>query len=156
MAGSKYTIREIDATEHVDVLRMLHKKTFAGTAPFPKLNDYAKGGWWLVFFEEDVPAGFAAIHPSLRLTNAAYLYRCGVLDTHRGNHLQRRLLEVRERWARTNGYEYIRTDCTADNVSSANNLIRAGYRLFQPKSPWAFGHSLYWVKKLRRPRRARR
>jgi phage terminase large subunit len=41
-------------------------------------------------------------------------------------------------------------DHTADsiNVASANNFIRAGYRLYQPKSPWAWPHSLYWRKRM--------
>ena len=37
---------------------------------------------------------------------------------------------------------------TTDNISSANNLIRAGYRLFEPPWRWAFQNSLYWTKVL--------
>jgi hypothetical protein len=32
------------------------------------------------------------------------------------------------------------------NVASANNFIRAGYRMFQPHDPWAFPNTLYWRK----------
>jgi phage terminase large subunit len=41
-------------------------------------------------------------------------------------------------------------DHTADsiNVVSANNFIRAGYRLFEPKSPWGWANTLYWRKTL--------
>lgn len=35
---------------------------------------------------------------------------------------------------------------TTDNVVSANNFIRAGYRLFEPRSPWGWAHTLYWRK----------
>lgn len=38
---------------------------------------------------------------------------------------------------------------TTDNFVSANNFIRAGYRLFEPQVPWAWAHSLYWRKQLR-------
>ncbi|WP_454626177.1 phage terminase large subunit [Bradyrhizobium cenepequi] len=33
-----------------------------------------------------------------------------------------------------------------DNIASANNFIRAGYRLYQPQAPWAWPHTLYWRK----------
>jgi phage terminase large subunit len=35
---------------------------------------------------------------------------------------------------------------TTDNVASANNFIKAGYRLYQPKIPWGWPHTLYWRK----------
>jgi phage terminase large subunit len=33
---------------------------------------------------------------------------------------------------------------TTDNLASANNFIRAGYRLYRPQMPWAWPNSLYW------------
>ena len=38
---------------------------------------------------------------------------------------------------------------TTDNPVSANNFIRAGYRLYEPEAPWAWSHTLYWRKWLR-------
>ena len=35
---------------------------------------------------------------------------------------------------------------TTDNMHSANNFIRAGYRLFSPRNPWAWPNTLYWRK----------
>ena len=35
---------------------------------------------------------------------------------------------------------------TTDNVASANNFIRAGYRLYQPQHPWGWPQTLYWRK----------
>jgi phage terminase large subunit len=35
---------------------------------------------------------------------------------------------------------------TTDNIASANNFIRAGYRLYRPDFPWAWPHTLYWRK----------
>jgi phage terminase large subunit len=39
----------------------------------------------------------------------------------------------------------MQSDTTA-NVASANNFIRAGYRLFEPQDPWGWPHTLYWRK----------
>jgi phage terminase large subunit len=38
---------------------------------------------------------------------------------------------------------------TTDNLASANNFIRAGYRLYLPQTPWAWPSSLYWRKSMR-------
>jgi phage terminase large subunit len=38
---------------------------------------------------------------------------------------------------------------TTDNLASANNFIRAGYRLYLPQTPWAWPNSLYWRKSMR-------
>lgn len=61
------------------------------------------------------------------------------------NRLQLRLMRALEARARLNGWCSIVSD-TTDNLSSANNFIRAGYRLFEPKCPWAWPHTLYWRK----------
>jgi hypothetical protein len=37
---------------------------------------------------------------------------------------------------------------TTDNIASANNFIRAGYRLFEPRVPWGWASTLYWRKPL--------
>jgi hypothetical protein len=56
-----------------------------------------------------------------------------------------RALESR---ARHNGWCCIVSD-TTDNLVSANNFIRAGYRLYQPQYPWAWPNTLYWRKAIK-------
>jgi hypothetical protein len=56
-----------------------------------------------------------------------------------------RALESR---ARRNGWGTIVSD-TTDNLASANNFIRAGYRLYQPQTPWAWSNTLYWRKSIK-------
>jgi hypothetical protein len=55
-----------------------------------------------------------------------------------------RALELR---ARHIGWSSLVSD-TTDNLVSANNFIRAGYRLYQPQFPWAYPHTLYWWKSI--------
>jgi hypothetical protein len=43
---------------------------------------------------------------------------------------------------------------TAINLASANNFIKAGYRLYRPAFPWAWPNTLYWKKTIRRYGRA--
>jgi len=64
------------------------------------------------------------------------------------NGLQLRLMRALESRARQIGWDAVVSD-TTDNLASANNFIRAGYRLYQPPCPWAWPNTLYWRKSIR-------
>src|SRR6476620_12575428 len=128
-----YWIREVDGhdDEIVDTLTELHALTFFDSAPVPKFDH---GHWWLVRHAAD-PVAFAGVIPSTHVCNAGYFCRVGVLSEHWGHRLQLRLMRALEARARLNGWCSIVSD-TTDNLLSANNFIRAGYRLFRPRDPW--------------------
>ena len=138
-----YRIRAVDGhdDEVSESLTELHRLTFLDTAVIPKFD---QGYWWLAFHEAEAVA-FAGVVPSTHVCNAGYFCRVGVLSEHWGNRLQLRLMRALEAGARLNGWCSIVSD-TTDNLLSANNFIRAGYRLFEPKHPWAWPHTLYWRK----------
>lgn len=143
-----YAIREVDGgdDEHALDIALLHRLTFGDCAPAVETN---YGHWWLVYFADDpMPVAFAGLTQSSLAPNVGYLKRAGVLRKHTGQGLQSRLIRTREARARRNGWSRIVTD-TTDNVQSANNLIRAGYRMFAPAYPWAFPTTLYWTKNLK-------
>jgi hypothetical protein len=71
-----------------------------------------------------------------------------ILDRGWGNGLQLRLMRALESRARHNGWSAVVSD-TTENLASANNFIRAGYRLYQPHTPWAWPNTLYWRKSIR-------
>jgi phage terminase large subunit len=64
------------------------------------------------------------------------------------NGLQLRLMRALESHARRIGWDAVVSD-TTDNLASANNFIRAGYRLYKPACPWAWPNTLYWRKSIR-------
>lgn len=139
-----YRIREVDGLddEVADTLDELHDACFDGDAP---RAPYDYGNWWIAYYGKE-PAAFAGITPSTLGPGIGYLKRVGVLPEHRGQGLHRRLTRVREACARRNGWVAVITD-TTDNVPSANNIIKAGYKLFDPPyGRWAFEHSCYWQK----------
>jgi GNAT superfamily N-acetyltransferase len=127
--------------EIADTLAELHRLTFFGAASAPKFD---QGHWWLAFHKTESVA-FAGLIPSTHVCNAGYFCRVGVLSEHWGNRLQLRLMRALEARARLIGWRSIVSD-TTDNLSSANNFIRAGYRLFEPRHPWAWPRTLYWRK----------
>jgi GNAT superfamily N-acetyltransferase len=141
-----YRVREVDGQddETAETLADLHRLTFFNCAPIP---DFDQGYWWLAFYDA-APVGFAGVIPSTRAHNAGYFSRVGVLRKHCGHALQLRLMRAMESRARNNGWNCVVSD-TTDNVASANNFIRAGYRLYQPQHPWAWPNTLYWRKSIR-------
>lgn len=106
------------------------------------------GHWWLVRdADTKETVAFAGLTPAIYTPLTGYLKRVGVTREARGHGLQKKLLTVRERRARKNGWTTMITD-TTDNPPSANSLIRAGYKIFEPTYRWAFSHSIYWKKDL--------
>ena len=139
-----YRIREVDGFDDdvADVLRDLHRLTFFEAAPMP---DFDLGHWWLVSWDDGMPVAFAGLAPSTHIRNAGYFCRVGVLPSHRGSSLQLRLMRRMECRTRRNGWRCVVSD-TTNNMASANNFIRGGYRLFQPRYPWGWTNTLYWRK----------
>jgi hypothetical protein len=144
--ASIYRIREVDGgdEEISDVLSELHRQIFFESAPLPPFD---WGHWWLAVYR-NLPIGFAGLIPSTHAVNAGYFCRVGVIRNHCGNSLQYRFMRALELRAQRNGWSSIVSD-TTDNVVSANNFIRAGYRLFRPRAPWAWPHTLYWHKQIK-------
>ena len=146
-----YRIREVDGSDEdvAETLRDLHEECFGDTAPNLNSTDLDRGVWWLAFAIDEGRelAGFCGLTPTYADPNLGYLKRAAVRRPHRGQGLQRRFVRVREARARRLGMRGIITD-TSDNPSSANNLIKCGYRMFIPENPWGFRHSCYWTKDL--------
>jgi hypothetical protein len=83
--------------------------------------------------------------PSTHACDVGYFCRMGVLTTHEENRLKVWITCALEARARLNGWRSIVSD-TTDNLPSANNFIRAGFRPYRPQNPWAWPHTLYWRK----------
>jgi GNAT superfamily N-acetyltransferase len=116
------------------------------TLPHDQLLPTNVGVWWVVYDGTD-PVAFAGLLKSHRWSDAMYLCRSGVLESHRGKGIQKRLIRVRERHARSLNMRWLLSD-TRDNFPSANSLIAEGFQLFRPTRPWGFKNALYWRKRI--------
>ena len=146
MGPSMYRIRIVDADDDdvAETLADLHRLTFFDGASVPQ---FEFGAWWLAYHNVDAVA-FAGVVSSTHVRNGGYFSRVGVLRRHWGRGLQLRLMRAIEARGRRIGWRSIVSD-TTDNPVSANNFIRAGYRLYEPDVPWAWSNTLYWRKWLR-------
>ena len=124
-------------------LDALQKKCLPGDAP----SDTTTGWWWIVYDALNLPCAFAGLVPSIRWRDTGYLCRAGVISSHRGQGLQKRLIRARVRQAKALGWNWLITD-TYENPASSNSLIACGFKLFEPTKPWGADKTLYWRKKL--------
>lgn len=138
-------ITAVDASDPMiaSLLQYLQLKILPGDKP-----KECDSGWWWVAYDGELAVAFASLHESTRWCDTAYLSRSGVLPSHRGQGLQKRLVIARERKAKKLKYRWLITDTTL-NPASANSLISRGYRTFTPSKPWGFDAAIYWRKELK-------
>lgn len=142
-----YRIREVDGGDDdiAEIVRDFNKRS---EVEFPELTDEElEGGYWWLAYHKSNPVAFAGMVQSSQWHNVGYFKRAGVLPKHRGHGLQIRLMRVREQKAKKLGWSHLVSECT-ETAFSANNFIRAGFKIYQPQRPWAFKNSIYWIKTL--------
>ena len=128
--------------ENLKVLKSLQKMCLPLDSPYVEQN-----GWYWLGFWNQTPVAFCIMAPSIRFSDCVYLARAGVLQEFQGRGLQKKMITLREKWARKHGYKWSITD-TSENPPSANSLISRGYRLYEPNNPWGLARAIYWRKKL--------
>lgn len=118
---------------------------------FLELTDknISDGFWWLAHDGLKL-VGFCGFVPFVPFPNTGYYKRVGVLPEYRGQGLALKMIFAGlERAKVSTEWTTIVSDCTRDNIASANNLIRAGFKLCEPERRWgANPKGLFWVKEL--------
>jgi GNAT superfamily N-acetyltransferase len=125
-------------------LSVLQEKCLPYDTPF----NVTQGYWWIVYDSFDNPCAFGGLVRSVRWSNVGYLCRAGVLPSHRGQGVQKRLIRARIRQAKALGWDWLITD-THENPASSNSLIATGFKLYEPLQPWGAKSTLYWRIKLK-------
>lgn len=87
--------------------------------------------YWALWHEGEM-VGYCSVRPSQTEKNAAFLSRAGLLPSARGRGLQRRMVRVRERWAKDNGFERTITYVHTTNIPSLRNIMACGYLPYEP------------------------
>jgi GNAT superfamily N-acetyltransferase len=128
--------------DHVQVLLDMQDLVFGYT--YKTGTAMRMADWWLAM-DGGVVAGFCGLR-IYREAKCAFLCLSGVSPGYRGLGLQRRMIRVRERLARKCRCERIITYTSPDNYWSANNLIRCGYTLYNPRWEWGVAHAYYFRK----------
>jgi len=131
----KFSVRRTDDEAAVEALHTL-------VFPLDEWED--ADAMWLVWDPSGTPVGFCTAR-KLKQEDAVFLARAGVLPCARGHKLQRRLLQVRESWARKLGVEVCITYVLHSNFPSLANLIKSGYEMYKP--PWKYAGDVQYLQK---------
>lgn len=125
----KVSIRELDDPEDV---RELYELALPGCS-MPG-DDHQ---WWIARAEDGTVAGFcsAVYRPE---QGYVFLSSAAVAAAFQGIGLQRRLIRVRVRWARRMGAKQVLTYTVLKNYPSMQNLLRCGFRFWEPPEGWAW------------------
>jgi GNAT superfamily N-acetyltransferase len=135
---SPYTIQEVDATrpEYAAAIHAFNALFPDDFVPLQPRHLGAGTYWWLVTVGPAIIA-FAGMVPFEPFPRCGYLKRAAVLPAYRGKGLQGRLMAARlTRAAEATDWTHIVSECAVTNVASANNFIRAGFRLVEPERVW--------------------
>ena len=132
---------KIRKTEDMELVKSLNDEIF----PYDELETKEKTHAWIVTVKK-VPVGFCTV--DFLSYGIAFLARAGLKTEARGFNLQKKLISVRERFAKKNGYYQIITYTMMDNIWSSVNLQKKGYCLYLPEYEYAGKGCLYWRRKL--------
>jgi len=139
-----FSIRRVDGSKdnQAALLTWLQIEILSGDDTLP-----TNIGWWWVLYCDDQPIGFCSLRPSAYWLDTLYLCRAGVLPQYRGKGLQKRLIRVRERYAKRLNVNWLISD-TYNNPASTNSLIRCGFQMYIPTKKYGAEGTCYWRKRL--------
>lgn len=133
-----FTIKQ---TNNIPIIMALHEETF----PDDEQYIYDTNKYWIVCSGKE-PVGFTILN--VLDDEIGFLARTGISQAARGKGIHKRLIRVRERYARKIGLKYLITYTVASNIISAHNLENQGYRLYMPDYDYAGDDVLYFRKDL--------
>lgn len=135
---NKYSIRK---SENKELLKKLHDIIFPSDIWCGFKNSVA----WVVWYKKQ-PVGFCMMSTS----NSAFGYytRAGLKKKHFGKGLHKRMINVREKYARIIGYKKVITYTMPDNITSISNLQKRKYLIYEPVFKYAGKGCIYWQKEL--------
>ena len=133
-------------TKNYSLIERLDVKIFGKAEVCDK--PYEKVTWFLLTVDDKI-AGFAGIYGFTENgEQLGCLERSGLLKPYRGKGLQSAMIDVRLKEARRQGWSEVFTYTNRHNYPSSNNLVKAGFRLYDPYHKYGLKDALYWYKKV--------
>jgi GNAT superfamily N-acetyltransferase len=141
-----YIIVNVDGESFAGDLKRLNDMFPDDFLPL-KPRQLRDGHWWLIYNGTQA-VGFAGAVPFIPFPKAGYFKRVAILPGHRGQGLQKQLIERSvARAKQATDWTHMFSSCHFENYASANSFINAGWKLCEVERPWE-PESLFWVKKI--------
>jgi GNAT superfamily N-acetyltransferase len=131
----------IRQTAEKDLIVKLNDKIF----PNDSLKICSKTVCWFVYFDGEI-GGFCT--GKLISKDTFYMTRAGILDKFRGKGVQKKMINVRVRYAKKIGCKNIITYVKMWNIRSFVNLIRCKFIPYIPEYKYADDESVYLIRTL--------
>jgi predicted acetyltransferase len=108
------------------------------------------GSLWWVAWEGKQPVAYAGLRLCSMPENRGlgFLCRAGVVPSHRGRRLQKKMIRIRERAARQLGLKELVTYCISTNSPSLNSLVGCGFRFYSPATKYGGPGAVYLRKEI--------
>lgn len=123
----------------------LDRRIFPADDPF-EINEL--GAYWILH-HRGRKVGFCALHPLVREPSVCFLARAGVLKTHQGKGMQKRMISTRVSYAKVQDFSHVLTYASLDNYPSLTNLIKSNFKLYDPAYKWAGRDVMYFIQDIR-------
>lgn len=123
-------------------MRELHEKTLPGDEFYLHSGNH----YWSIINSNGNYCGFCMATDIGH--NMVFLSRAGVLKRYRGKGLHKRMIRIREAFAKRNGFKILITYTTKDNYSSFSHLIKEGYKIYEPEYAYAGPNVFYFIKEI--------
>lgn len=102
--------------------------------------------WWLLRDGDEV-VGFCSAR-QIQGEKTVFLSSAGIRKGVRGAGIQKRMIHTRIKWARSVGATHVITYTLWKNYPSLINLLRTGFRFYEPDYAWCGRKVHYYIKKI--------
>ena len=121
-------------------LQALDAKVFYGCG-----NEFKKNRDWWVMVDNDQIVAYCGCLYSERI---CIFVRAWVYEPYRGQGYQRKMIAARIRAAKADKCYSVVTYTVTDNPVSANNLIKRGFKIYEPQYKWVGKNVIYFIKNI--------
>lgn len=108
--------------------------------------DKSLASWWIAY-DGEIPVGYCG-GTFWEIDRSYFLCRVAVHEQYRGKGIQRQFMELAEADAKEQGAWRVVTYVANGNLASANNFIKAGFRLYSPHLIYGLPGCYYFEKRL--------
>lgn len=130
--------------DDIEAIEAMDRVCFPHDTPY--MFAWNKNVSWVVQDGGEIVAYLSA-HPLKR--GSWFFSRVGVMPSHRGHGLQRKLMSVMERHGRGAGWRQIVTYTAGHNGHSTRNILAAGYRTYEPRKSYVGWECVHMRKRLK-------
>ena len=133
---------KLRATKNYELIKQINKDIM----PHDELSIDEKTRAWVAYVDGKL-AGFCTLR--ILPSNIVYLDRGGIYEQYQGLGIHRKLIAIRERFARKIGSKAIITYTLTNNYASMYTLVRCNYRKYNPDHAWVGRDVCYFQKLLK-------